>query len=104
MLKVILKEPVGGFIAQSGIPARSVQYMWSPGFIAKKFMTTYREAKKNREAIFFVDAIAAMSGTLVDVDGSSRRLGFLIDPDNIAWIQEYPDSVKKTEMDFQKVL
>lgn len=103
MLKVILKEPVGGFIAQGGVAARSVQYMWSPGFVTKRFMTTYREAKKNREAIFFVDAIAAMSGTLIDVDNSRRQIGFLIDPDNIAWIQEYPDSVKDTEPDFKRV-
>lgn len=103
MLKIVLKEPVGGFIAQGNVPTRSLQYVWSPGFITKKFMTVYREARELKDAIFFVDAIAAMSGALIEVEGSRRQMGFFIDPDNIAWIQEYSDSVKNTELDFEKV-
>lgn len=100
MLKVILKEPVGGFINQNGVAARSLQYVWSPGFLTEEFQAKYRHAKEQKGAMFFVDAIAALAGQTITVNGVKRQMGFLIDLDNIAWLQEYPDSVAKTEPDF----
>jgi len=103
MLKVILKQPVGGFITQSGAPARSLQYVWSPGFLSEEFMAKYCQVKSASGALFFVDAIAALAGQTIEVDGLKRQPGFFIDPGNVAWIQEYPDSVRNTEPDFERV-
>jgi len=103
MLKIIFKQPVGGFITQSGTAARSVQYVWSPGFLTEEFRGKYCQIKKINGVLFFVDAIAALAGQTIKVDGSERQMGFFIDPDNIAWIQEFPDSVRNTESDFKRV-
>lgn len=103
MLKIVLKEPVGGFVNQNGVSARSLQYVWSLGFLTSEFMQKYDSAKTAKGALFFVDAIAALAGQTLTIDGQKRQMGFLIDLDNIAWIQEYPDSVRNTEPDFEKV-
>lgn len=101
MLKIVLKEPVGGFIAQGDVPTRSVQYMWTPGFLTQKIMELIAGSNR-KEWVFFVDAIAAMAGQVIDVDGNKRQLGFFINPENIAWVQEFPDSVKDTLPDFKR--
>lgn len=103
MLKIVFKNPVGGFISQGGVAVRSVQYIWTPGFLTKEIMKLIAGAIFRNEWVFFVDAIAAMAGQTINVDGNKRQMGFFIDPHNIAWMQEFPDSVKDIEPDFKRV-
>jgi len=53
MLKIMIKEPVGGLI-RAGTPARQIHYMLAKGEITDDLSTTYDEALVAGKSMWFI--------------------------------------------------